>query len=648
MAKSRRTDETVNVGADINPALGAFARLGLAGRALIAGLIAFAGVQSVRVAASFVGLFRDQEQADARIRRTLVSTGRYSAELERNIHAIAGRVSAVGVASRNEVKNAIQQLIQFADVADDKLDDTAFAIAGIARAHQHEIETVAETVAESLNDMKEVGVDTLGEVEKYLSAAERAHIVNIKNTQGALAAQNETIKILTANYKSHATTVDGSTDVYKRVGKEWTALKSEMGRIVHLLTGPIAGWIADGLPAWVDHTRNLFVMVSNAGLAFDLVWLKIQRLVGADVDAEIAAKVKAIADALEKGAKDLAQGGGGEPTTGGARRRAEAEDKEKKDREAAEALRTQDLRRAAEDRMAVLRATLQGRSDAEAAFLSAERAAQKQHNEAMRLLDDEDTRALGEALIEEAALKHEAAVRDRDEARIAARLAIEEDLAQMRERMEKLEELKLIQRETGRIFDEEETEYLLERVRTTEEIQRDVHRRELDEMVRHREEMIAYEMEYGEIAARLKEALDAKQLTATKAFFADAAALQSSGNKKIAAIGRAAARASLLLDAATKPFEAFAKTSAAYAWPLGPILGAAHAAIVAAKIGVGLAAVGGGAGAGAGGSPSIGTPGRPEDTRPDDRPIILNATIEADGESIARVVQRRLGYADNE
>ena len=646
MAKSRRSDETVNVGADINPALAAFQRLGAAGKALIAGLVALAGLQAVRAAASFVGLFRAQEQADARIRRTLVSTGRYTAELERNIHAIAGRVAGVGVASRNEIKNAIQQLIQFADVADDKMEDTAYAIAGIARAHQHNIEDVAETVAESLNDMKEVGVDTLGEVEKYLSAAERVHIVGIKNTQGALAAQNATIEILTANYKSHAATVDGSTDAYKKVGKEWKAVKSEMGRIVHLLTGPIAEWIAKALPDWVENTRLLYVFMANFGTAVDLVWLKLQKLVGLDVGAEIAAKTKELVAAWEKTEQDLKQGGGGEATTGGGAGRREAGEDEalKAKKESYE-----EEVKASEDRAAMLLAIHQGVNDADRAYLAENLANNKLHREALRNMAEAETRALGENQLHEVALRKLNNDAKREEARMAARLAVEDELAQNRDRMEKLQELQVIEREMGRTFDEEETEYLLERIRTSEDIKRDARSRELEAEVLHREEMIAYEEKYGKLAADIQRLYQTDQYKATKTFFADAAALQTSGNKKIAAIGRAAARASLLLDLATKPYEAFAITSAAFQWPLGTILGAAHAAIVAAKIGIGLSAVGGGGGGGgAGGVPSVGTPARPEDTRPDDRPIVLNATIEADGESIARVVQRRLGYADNE
>ena len=60
--------------------------------------------------------------------------------------------------------------------------------------------------------------------------------------------------------------------------------------------------------------------------------------------------------------------------------------------------------------------------------------------------------------------------------------------------------------------------------------------------------------------------------------------LQATGNKKLAALGKAAAVAQLTMATLRDAPEAYSRTSAAYQYPLGPILGAVHAgSIVAAN-----------------------------------------------------------------
>ena len=283
-------------------------------------------------------------------------------------------------------------------------------------------------------------------------------------------------------------------------------------------------------------------------------------------------------------------GGGGAPAA--ATGTAVDAERERLERERTEA----DIRHA-QDRQAVLVATLRGRKDAEIAYIRDSLAAARQHQDALKLLDDERTRALGEELIREANLKQEIALATREQARAAEAQALADELEQLRERQRQIEQ--------------EEAE--------------------------HQQRMV-------EIEQRAQEQRRADQLR----FLDDAARIGLTGNKRLDAIVKTAARARLLVDLATKPFEAYAKTSAAYPWPLGPVLGAAHAAIIAAQVGVGLAAVGGGGGGSARSpTPVAGEAPTTFGQEAEQRPIVLHATIEADGESIARVVQRRLDYADD-
>ena len=63
------------------------------------------------------------------------------------------------------------------------------------------------------------------------------------------------------------------------------------------------------------------------------------------------------------------------------------------------------------------------------------------------------------------------------------------------------------------------------------------------------------------------------------------------GNKLLSALQKAQALRELILSMGTKPSEAFARTSAAYPWPLGGILGALHAASIVGQLAAGLSAV---------------------------------------------------------
>ena len=79
------------------------------------------------------------------------------------------------------------------------------------------------------------------------------------------------------------------------------------------------------------------------------------------------------------------------------------------------------------------------------------------------------------------------------------------------------------------------------------------------------------------------EAEEKEELKNKENFFSDMAGLQTHGNKKIAAIGKAFAVAKLAQSIAVDAPLAFAKTSSAYPAPLGPILGGIHAAGIVAS-----------------------------------------------------------------
>ena len=129
--------------------------------------------------------------------------------------------------------------------------------------------------------------------------------------------------------------------------------------------------------------------------------------------------------------------------------------------------------------------------------------------------------------------------------------------------------------------------------------------------------------------------------------------MAQAGGKKMSGIAKAAAIAQLAIDLATKPFEAYAKTSAAFPFPLGPALGAVcMPGWSRRRLGLGMANVGG---SGGGSSFSAGgvTSGNvvsplDEELQREQEPRVIELTVNLDGQPIAQKVQEILAHAEDE
>lgn len=107
----------------------------------------------------------------------------------------------------------------------------------------------------------------------------------------------------------------------------------------------------------------------------------------------------------------------------------------------------------------------------------------------------------------------------------------------------------------------------------------------------HLDAMEALKNEKASVAERLEKIRDTKQYKRAKSLHDDLLKLEQEGFHEVKALRKALAIMELGIDLATKPPEAYAKTSAAYPQPLGHILGIAHAAIVTATLVKGMANV---------------------------------------------------------
>ena len=134
--------------------------------------------------------------------------------------------------------------------------------------------------------------------------------------------------------------------------------------------------------------------------------------------------------------------------------------------------------------------------------------------------------------------------------------------------------------------------------------------------------------------------------------------ISKSGNSKLAKIQKAAELARLGLQLATKPFEAYAETASAYPAPLGPALGVAHAAAVAAQIGSAMSAVGGSGGSSGASGGAVSAPDdfdaydddsfESDETKDKKRVINIVVNLEADGKAIAKLVEQEIAFAEDD
>ena len=192
----KRTDENIKVGANTAAAERGFKRMTAKGKAVIAAIGVASAAVAAKVAASATGLFRTQEQAEIRLRRALVATGRYSAETEKKIHDLAQEIQATGTVGDEMALNISQNLIQVGKVADENLSAATYAAIGIAKQSGRSIERVQRTVAKSLADIADENKKSIGELEQYFTSAEISKLRALKDTTGGMAAQAEAIRIL--------------------------------------------------------------------------------------------------------------------------------------------------------------------------------------------------------------------------------------------------------------------------------------------------------------------------------------------------------------------------------------------------------------------------------------------------------------------
>ena len=583
---ARRVDETVRIGSDT-----AAAERGLKGfvgrsKLLLVGLAAAAAAGVAAMGAKMLKVFAAQEQADLRLRRSLQATGRYSAEEEQRLQRLADSVQEFSTVGDEAAQQIIGQLVQVGQVAGDQIEDALFATVGLAKQQGRSVERTARTVSSSLADIADENKAQPRRTERFFTSAEREKLKAMKATEGGAAAQAEAIRILNGRYRDHARAVEGSTDIYAQTQNALGDVMEGFGRLFHMIAGStvmrdffasMAGWLDDLYVRVNTQTAQWELQFAVLELAYLRMLARIGLADQAEVDAARQRRIDAMA-ALIEAAREVEEGmipggapGGplpddpiGEP----------ADDPGAAERERLEEQRLEDQRVHALQRVSILQSTLQGMEDAELAYQTRAFELQREHTEAMRLLEEESTRALGELRLEEVALK---------------RLLNEEALADAREAAR-------------------------EEVATTEWY--------ADERV-------------GKI----------------RSMFGELTSISQDGSGKLSKISRLAARAQLLLDLATKPFEAFAKTSAQYPWPLGPALGALHAGITAAKIGAGLSAVGGGGGgssASSGSAPSVSAGAEAPDVGRRDQRQVFHLSVDLDGQTVAQVVQERIAQAEDE
>ena len=585
---ARRVDETVRIGADTKAAERGLK--GFVGRSklLLVGLAAAAAAGVAAMGAKMLKVFAAQEQADLRLRRSLQATGRYSAEEEQRLQRLADSVQEFSTVGDEAAQQIIGQLVQVGQVAGDQIEDALFATVGLAKQQGRSVERTARTVSASLADIADENKNSLGELEKFFTSAEREKLKAMKATEGGMAAQAEAIRILNERYREHGRAVEGSTDIYAQTQNALGDVMEGFGRLFHMIAGStvmrdffssMAGWLDDLYVRVNTQTAQWELQFAVLELAYLRMLARIGLADQAEVDAARQRRIDAMA-ALIEAAREVEEGmiPGGAPggplpddPIGGSDPDGDAREEERRAREA-ERIADEELH--ALQRVSILQSTLQGLEDAELAYQTRAFELQREHTEAMRLLEEESTRALGELRLEEVALK---------------RLLNEEALADAREAA--------------------------------------------------REEVAATEWYADERVGKIR------------GMFDDLASISQDGSKKLSKISKLAARAQLLIDLATKPFEAFAKTSAQYPWPLGPALGALHAGITAAKIGAGLSAVGGGGGgssASSGSAPSVSAGAEAPDVGRREQRQVFHVSVELDGQTVAQVVQERIAQAEDE
>ena len=642
---TRRTDETVRVGSDTKGAEKGFKKFSSLGKAVLLAMVAVVTAGLVKMGGELIAMFRTQEQAELRLRRALVASGQYTADYEAELHEIAGRIQLLTKVGDEATLAILQQLVTVGRVSRDQIEDATLAIIGFAEQSEKAPDRIAKTWSKLLAQLADESKSSLGGLEVYFSNAQIAMLKALKTSEGGMAAQAKAIGILRRKFGEFAFAVEGSTDVYTQLSNSWGDLKEEVGRVIHLLVGPLAEWIQGWLPLWVDGLKRVYVEMATLGVGWDVLIARAKSFFSGD-DSGIDAAVSRLRAAREKVMAEMVAGGAS--TASGAIDTSGTSDGPGRDTSADEA-RAAEQTRLAKQRLALARATLNGMSDAELKFQKTQSRIANERAKALALTDKKITKAHGEALLEALALEERIASDKLLAANRAAFQAMQAEFSP--ELLERRREAAILfheaERELGLELDELDREYLILKLETEAELRRQYRQQELDELIAARTERIHYEHSSDEDELEDEKTTKEKKIQQIKEYLDTAAQLQQSGNTKLAKIGRAAARARLLVDLATKPYEAYAKTSALYGFPHGHLMGQIHAALVVAQLGLGLAAVGGGGGGGGGGrggggAPSSGVPPPSQmDEDGDDpasTPQVIMLQVDLDGQTLAEVI----------
>ena len=669
-------------------------------------LVAAAAIAMARAA---VKAFAIQEQAEIRLRRALEATGQYSKQAEKNLKDVATQIQANTKIGDEQALGFMAQLIQIGKVAPEQVGSAVEAIAGLAEITGKSVSRVARNFSEQIARATMAGASSLGEYEIYLDDVQKKEIRHLANIGKSAEANALYVSALHGYAAGQSKVIEGSTQEWVQLGNAWGDFIEMIGQFVHeLLVGliPTLKEVLKELESWgptlrlIGHvTVNFFALLYNnialtinslralptaVQLAFATAFEQAinivvrginyllsqvpdwfpgggKRIKPVDFTSELekqlevaAGRVKKYSGRMQNNLSEIWRG-----FTDGDAVLAEKDLPEGKNQEKVDsgpAGPTQDL-----DKLQNEIDQLKGAHDkllkAEADYSKAMLTVAADR-EAARLL------ILNNGNLEEARLLQERA--DALEQNAIAALEKEKEAAAIKAAEAQLEleleaEARELAKELGILHAEEDLEFLKEGLRAEHEAKHGAREKEIaDRITAHRKQQ-ADEKIHGKRMAGILKFSRSKELGIGKNFLDTMIGLNVGGSKKLQKIQELSERARLLLMLGTKPFEAYAETSSRYPAPLGPALGALHAAAVVAQIGAGLRAVGGGGGGSAGTGGDLGGPvgddpdaggvgiAEEEDSEEPKKQVInLTVNLEADGFSIARLVEQQRVQAEDE
>ena len=168
----KRTDENVKIGAETKAAERGFKKLTNSGKAMVAVIAAAAVAGASAAAKGAVGLFREQERAEIRLRRALVASGQYTAEYEKKLHDISNSIQATTTTGDEAAQSMIANFIAIGNVAPASIDAITRAAMGYAELTQKSVLRVNRTWAQSLADIANESKNSLGEMEQLFESSE--------------------------------------------------------------------------------------------------------------------------------------------------------------------------------------------------------------------------------------------------------------------------------------------------------------------------------------------------------------------------------------------------------------------------------------------------------------------------------------------